>query len=376
MYNLNDIVSLNDIDIISSLLYHFYMSLQVDYFPVGHKGCCGDAIAIRYWDPSVTGSQKVIIIDGGNEESAEKLVQHIIFEYGTNYVHYVFSTHLDADHILGLKTVLQKLNVGTLYMHLPWEHAAETGDLYKNILPESKLETKLQKSLDQVAELFDIAIEKDIAVEEVFTGDIVDNNIFVLGPSKKYYELLTTQFRDTPAPKSAIAQALETLTKYGEKIEEKIPNKIYDFLHIDLLGDGGETTAENNSSLILLFSIDGQKLLFTGDAGIPALTQAIDFADLLKITMTDLNLFHVPHHASKHNLGSSLLKRIKARYAIASASGNCKNGHPSKRVTNALLKVGTHLNVTREKMILNHNNAPRLNWSAIDPEPFYSEFIE
>lgn len=240
------------------------MSFQVDYFPVGDGSCCGDAISLCYWNPLTPNDKKVVVIDGGNLESGEAMVEHILNFYGTKKVNYVFSTHLDADHIKGLKVILEKLEVGTLFMHQPWEHASETSDLYKKPMTQAQLESKLQKSLDQVAELEKIAVEKEVPIEEIFAGDTIDGNIFVLGPSKEYYEELTAQFRDTPEPKSALTQAMETIYKMGEVIEEKIPSQVFDFLHIDILGNKGETSAENNSSLILMFEIDGQNSYFPG----------------------------------------------------------------------------------------------------------------
>lgn len=352
------------------------MSFQVDYFPVGEGSCCGDAISICYWDPANPTEKKVAVIDGGNLESGETMVEHIINFYGTKKVDHVFSTHLDADHIKGLKVILEKLEVETLFMHQPWEHASETSALYKQPYTQTQLESKLQKSLDQVAAVEKIAIEKGVPIEEVFAGDVISGNIFVLGPSKGYYEELTAQFRDTPVAKSALAQAMESIVKMGEKIEEKIPGKVFDFFHIDILGNDGETTAENNSSLILLFLIDNQKLLFSGDAGIPALTFATDNAEAAGTPLNDLRFFHVPHHGSKHNLGSDLLKRIKAGTAIVSASDDCQHKHPSKRVTNALRKNDTHLNITHGKSILYEYNAPRPFWFPLESEPFYSEFDE
>lgn len=352
------------------------MSFQVDYFPVGEGSCCGDAISLCYWSSDNPDQKTVAVIDGGNTESGEVMVEHIINFYGTKKVDYVFSTHLDADHIKGLRVILEKLEVGTLFMHQPWEHASETSALYKQPFTQTQLESKLQKSLDQVAAVEKIAVEKEIPIEEVFAGDVIDGNIFVLGPSKEYYEELTAQFRDTPEPKSTLTQAMESLYRMGEAIEEKIPSQIFDFLHIDILGNGGETSAENNSSLILMFEIDGQKLLFSGDAGIPALTAAADRADSQGISLMDLRFFHVPHHGSKHNLGSNVLKRIKAGSAIVSASTKCHHKHPSKRVTNALYKNNTYLNITRENVLLHAYNAPRPFWGVIEREPFHEVFDE
>lgn len=353
------------------------MSFQIDYIAVGDdSSSCGDAIALRYWDSEDPSSQKIAVIDGGTLKSGQDLVNHIISEYRVNKVDYVFSTHLDRDHLSGLRIVLEQLEVGTLFMHLPWDHASETSDLYKKDLTQDELESKLQKALDQVRDVEETAFENDVSVEEIFTGDIIDSKILVLGPSKEYYEVLTSQFRDTPEPKSAFEEAREAFSSLQDKIEGKIPQWIYDKLDWDILGDGGETSAENNSSLILLFIIDGHKLLFSGDAGIPALTAAVNYSESKQLPLTDLRFFHVPHHGSKHNLGSSLLKRIKSTSAIISSAANCPD-HPSKRVTNALHKNGTKTNSTaKDGSLLHEHEAPRENWTPREPIPFFESFQE
>ena len=91
-------------------------------------------------------------------------------------------------------------------------------------------------------------------------------------------------------------------------------------MHIETLDDSGETSAENNSSAIMLLRIDGYKLLFTGDAGILALAAAADFAESMNISLTDLRFVQIPYHGSKRNVGPTVLKRIRAGTAYVSAA--------------------------------------------------------
>lgn len=341
------------------------MGFEIDYIPVGDGERSGDAIILRYGN--LHGSRdeyKIVVIDGGTLETGKEIVQHIRQYFDTDIVDYVFSTHLDMDHISGLRIVLKEMEVRYLLMHIPWEHAEETTDLYKETLSSAELESKLQKSLDQVRDLEEIAIEKGIPIYEPFAGMTIGNEIHILGPSKVYYQQLLCDFRDTPEAKSSIEQILKTLSKAKELVE--------DALHLDLLGDSGETSAENNSSTVILFTIDGHKLLLTGDAGIPALTAAADYAEQESISLIDLRFFHVPHHGSKHNLGSSILKRIRGETAYISAAEKSEK-HPSKKITNALLKNGFEgVYVTQGKTLCHSHNAPdRLGWSAASQIPWF-----
>jgi beta-lactamase superfamily II metal-dependent hydrolase len=218
-----------------------------------------------------------------------------------------------------------------------------------------------------VNDLLSIAIDRGTEVIELFAGHKIGNEILVLGPSLDYYRNLLCDFRDTPPAKSAIEQAFETVKRAAEEAAELIP----DAFHLDLLGNSGETTAENNSSLILLFVIDGKKLLFTGDAGIPALSNAADLSEQLGIPLNDLRLFHVPHHGSKHNLGSDILKRIRGEVGIVSAGPEAKK-HPAKKITNALYKNEfNRVLQTKGKTIRHHHNAPDRGWPIAEKIPWF-----
>jgi len=345
------------------------MAYEVDYIPVGDGERSGDAIALRFGN--LTGpreQQFVAVIDGGFQESGEALVNHIITYYGTNHIDLVVSTHPDYDHASGLYTVLEKLSVGQLAMHRPWEHAEDIKNLFKGgRITASGLEERLEKSLQHASDLEALATKKGVQIVEPFQGITgLNGAIHVLGPSQEYYETLLAGFRSTPEPKTSLG-IFEPL----RKATEEVVKRIQDFWHIDLLDNDEDTTSsENNTSTIILFNLDGHKLLFTGDAGKTALLNAIAYADTLGISLTGMQFLDVPHHGSKRNLNSKILKRINATTAFISANGN--NGkHPAKKVTNALQKHGAKVFVNRTSTLLHHYNAPARGWVAATPEPFH-----
>ena len=55
----------------------------------------------------------------------------------------------------------------------------------------------------------------------------------------------------------------------------------------------GENSAENNTSTILLLQIDDKKFLFTSDAGVEALNNAINKADNLRIDLSKIGFFQI-----------------------------------------------------------------------------------
>jgi beta-lactamase superfamily II metal-dependent hydrolase len=123
----------------------------------------------------------------------------------------------------------------------------------------------------------------------------------------------------------------------------------------------------------VLLTVDGYKLLFTGDAGIPALTAAADYAASLNIGLDDLRFMQVPHHGSKHNVGKTILNRIKAKTAYVSAGANAPK-HPAKKVTNALIRRGSTVCVTAGKHVYEFNGTSlRSGWVPAQTVPFYDQ---
>lgn len=339
------------------------MAYQIDYMAVGEGERSGDAIALRFGNLNGPRSeQTVIIIDGGFKESGESLVEHIKTHYGTDVVDTVILTHPDCDHASGLTVVLEKLTVRQLAMHRPWEHAADIKDSFQNgMISVLGLEKKLEESLQYASDIEALAIKKGIPVVEPFQGDSgFGNAVHILGPSQEYYESLLPHIISPSAPTTT----------------EKVLRTIQDFLHIDLLDDDEDSTsAANNTSTITLLQIEGHKILFTGDAGKTALNHAVDYAESQGIDLKDLHIIHAPHHGSKRNLSSKLLKRVHANHACISAAKESPK-HPSKRITNAFHKHGTVVHVTRGQSLMYNKDAPRLGWTDVLPEPFHPSFIE
>lgn len=346
------------------------MPYQIDYIPVGDGERSGDAIALRFGNLSGPRSeQNVVIIDGGFKESGELLVKHIKAHYNTSHVDLVISTHPDADHTSGLLVVLEKLSVGQLAMHRPWEHASDIKNLFANRrVTVAGIENALEKSLQYANDLEELATKKGVQIVEPFQGITGFNGVIhVLGPSLEYYQKLLALFRQTPGPVNSLGHLAQV--QGGSSGDDKI---IPDHPTLDLLNNDDElTSAENNSSTVLLFNIDGHKILFTGDAGKTALLQAVNYAENRGIMLNDLRFFDVPHHGSKRNISSKILKKIRAENAFVSAAKDSPK-HPAKKVTNGLLKHGTKVFVTRGASLLHHHNAPQRGWGPAEQEQFHT----
>jgi len=240
----------------------------------------------------------------------------------------------------------------------------------------------MRRALEGARTIESIARSRGIPILEPFTG-LADesDSVVVVGPTPYFYESLLPDFRCTPAPK-----ALRTFEELVRNITEAVAGFIEEHWHVETLTDSGETTAENNSSAILLLSVDGDKILLTADAGMPALTQAVDLLDRINFDKSSLVLVQVPHHGSRRNVGPTLLNRLLGprltqdmhlRYAIASVAVDGAPKHPSKKVTNAFRRRGAPVSVTAGNTLCKSKNAPqRQGWGSVEALPFYYQVEE
>jgi beta-lactamase superfamily II metal-dependent hydrolase len=357
---------------------------EIDFLAAGEESKSGDAIALRFGNLKGDRSdQFIMVIDGGSKADGEKLVEHIQKYYKTDYVNAVLLTHPDADHASGFTEVLNNLKVDYLLMHLPWEHSEELRGLFRDgrVTPNS-LKEALERSLNNAYELHQIAIKKGITIIEPFSDNpILSDYLTVLSPSTGFYSGMVANFRETPDPIQELL--LSSLMRKAVAAAKEAVKTVLEGWNIETLSDPdeGTTSAENNTSVILLLDCCGQKLLFTGDAGVPALTEAAEKAEELGIDLSNLSFIQIPHHGSKRNVGPTILNRIvgpklsvdlMSKVAFVSAAKEGEPKHPAKKVTNAFRRRGCKVCATVGQSICNFHNSPlRTGWTTVEPLPFY-----
>ncbi len=104
-----------------------------------------------------------------------------------------------------------------------------------------------------------------------------------------------------------------------------------------------KTNDENDSSVILLISINNINLLFMGDAGIKTEQHLLNNYNLPKITF-----LKVGHHGSNTSTSINLLKQITPTYALISAGKNNSFNHPHQEVIDNLNKYNTKIYSTKD----------------------------
>jgi beta-lactamase superfamily II metal-dependent hydrolase len=363
------------------------MSFEVDIRAVGENTNSGDAIAIRYGafsaDPAL---QRVVIIDGGYRENGDDLVKLITNQYGTNRVDLVLCTHAHDDHVKGLLPIFEKLQVGALWMHQPWDHADSVRAFVRDRrITTQKFSERLQRSLESAYELEQVAIKQGIVPEEPFTGTSFDSRFFVIGPSVSYYNTLVCEFGEAVSPAAKFLESFEAVPRTVSALRRAISETVAgpEELVEPAIGD---VDARNNSSAIVVAKLDDQVFLFTADAGVPALTQAADYAASRQYDLgANVTRVQVPHHGSKRNVSPTILDRIigprgqsSQKQCFVSAAKEWDTKHPSMRVTNALNRRGSKVYGTCGKNLCFHSSdvAPRVNWQSAKEIPFTPDYEE
>ncbi|GAA1478992.1 hypothetical protein GCM10009623_34380 [Nocardioides aestuarii] len=319
---------------------------EIDFLPIEETGSTGsksgDAIAMRFDDN--LGRQRVVVIDGGYKNTGDRLVTHIRDYYATTHVDLVISTHPDGDHIRGLTGVLEELTVGELMIHRPHDHHPKFAD-YSNI--------------EVIDALIGQAEERGVTVTEPVTGLTRFGGILrILGPTADYYEELLAE--DLDGERAAAVSKLSEFSLMHKAMD--LLSRALDYLPTETLGEGGYTSPRNRTSVVTLLAVDGDRVMFTGDAGIESLERAMDEYDAVvgDPAVAALTLLQAPHHGSRRNLSPTILDRILGKPGepfgtgfgtaiVSSAAADPK--HPSPKVTNALQRRGMSVFATEGRIL-------------------------
>jgi beta-lactamase superfamily II metal-dependent hydrolase len=340
---------------------------EIDFLPVDCETTAGsmksgDAITIHFTD-SVDGQLKVVVIDAGFQATGERMVKHILQHYNTNRVNLMISTHPDGDHLNGLRPVIEQLQVDELMIHQPRQHAGRRVSEFRN--------------LESIDNLILAARARNTRISDPFTGaDRFNGQLVVLGPEKDFYEQLVEEHLDAMTVSESKSLSFSTLRSRARNLFD---NALGMLPPVETLTNLGDTDPRNETSVVALLQIDGQRLLFTGDAGLRALGAAADQYERLvgAFQQHPLHFFQAPHHGSRHNLGPAILDRIlgspQAPHGelislIAAAAAAPK--HPSPKVINALQRRGATVVATLGTSVRWGNDAPaRLGWGPATPLP-------
>ena len=362
------------------------MAYEIDFLAVGDGKRSGDAIALRYSDEH---AYRIHVIDGGDQAAGVQMVEHIRRYYeNPSYIDVVTCTHGDGDHSSGLREVIKAFKIGSIWMNRPWLYARLIlGAFEDKRMTVASLEQHLREEYPVLAEIEALAEERGIPIHEVFQGDAV-GPVTILAPSKERYIKRIPEFSRTPERAEShpshssvwtdpLARAAQSVRDAAKWVAETWGG--------ETLGENVETTASNESSVVQLAQLDGERILLTGDAGVIALHEAADFTEDWICDLPGVDFMQVPHHGSRRNVSPSSLNRWLGRrlpyegsrgtVAYASVAKATKT-HPRKKVVNAFIRRGAEVHATKGATLWHRRGTPpRHGWKTVGALEF-SERVE
>jgi len=363
------------------------MAYEIDFIGVGNDvKKDADAIAVRWKDSK--GDYKIAIYDGGLQAHGDKMVEHLNEYYFSDsedkIIDYVICSHSDLDHASGLKRILEEFEVKKLYMNRPWLYIDDVWDSVDDgRITKDSLCERLKEEYKYISDLEEIAEEKKIDIFEAFQGEIIDEQLEILSPTKDFYLELLIESNKTPLEKSEVYEsaASKIISKFVQYVKSLIESWKDEKLREDV-----KTSPENEMSVVILGKMNEENFLLTGDAGIRALDKAITYAEDNDESIKDtVGFLQIPHHGGRHNVSPSILDRligeivdedetIEKTAFVSVAKGS---DHPLQMVVNAFTRRGVKVYKTHGNIIHHHKNMPtREGWTTLEKLKFEEKVEE
>lgn len=356
--------------------------VTIDFFPVGTGNKSGDAIVLKY---GTDYANNLMVVDGGSLTTGQTLVEHINESFGNpTVIEHVVCTHQDADHASGLRKIIEAFEVKNLWVHQPWLYAEYLVDAFKHRWSADGLRKHLREDcFPIVASLCDLAEDYGVPLRQPFQGEAI-GPFRVLAPSPSRFLDLVPRMNQTPAARVIAAESM--FSGILKTIVEAAVNKAEDwgFETLKTPADGA-TSVTNETSVVLLGEFDGTRVLLTGDAGVGALQDAIDGAELYGLQLLSPNLVQVPHHGSRRNVSPDVLNSIlgerqsegtPARGSAISLVSTGATGFPRRVVENAFTRRGYGCYSTKTGMKNYTVGLSRPGFSPDTPAPLHSTVEE
>lgn len=352
---------------------------EIDFLKVETKQS-GDAIGLRY---RLNGQMSIHVVDGGFEETGHHVVEHIQKYYGSSpIVNRVVATHPDGDHLVGLRAVLEELDVQELWMLRPWSYANEIIHRFKNVSSIDYLVRALKDAYPNVVALEEIADQKGIPIKEPFQGAAI-GEFRVLAPSKSRYLNLVVASKKTPDSHEVTSKsALLTLAEQLARTTKKVVSFVRSAWGEEIFSDE-DISAENKMSVIQFGRLCGQRILLTADAGLESFAEAALYAPQAGLFLPGIDRFQSPHHGSRRNVSTEMLDewlgpRLPSKLAAGQehftaiiSSAKADPHHPRKAVTRGLIHRGAKVISTEDRDIRTGHNAPeRPGWTAVEADAY------
>ena len=315
---------------------------RVEMLPAGH----GDCLWIEYGSEE---SPFRLLIDGGTAGTYSRLKRRMdqVLDEILSFELLVV-THIDGDHIAGVLKLLEDetsdFNIDDIWFN-GYHH-----------LPESGLDIL---GIEQAESLTEHIRDKNLAWNKLFSNNAVALNetnvlpektlpggmkLTVLSPSVDKLGKLKPKWREF-----VIAAGLDPNNPHEE--EEDLdtrpsglePLGVFQLPDVDALADTPfeeDPSEANGTSIVLLAEYNGHSILLCGDGHADIINTSLEkLANRRGIDVFPLDAIKLPHHGSKVNVSTDLLKKIDCHHYLVSSNGAYYQ-HPDEIAIARIIKYG------------------------------------
>jgi beta-lactamase superfamily II metal-dependent hydrolase len=321
-------------------------------FHPAHGSRSGDAITIMY---EVNGQRLVHVVDGGYTSTAPVVSDYLRREYGVTHIDHVVVTHPHEDHAQGLAPILEEFTVGTLWMLRPWAYAEHLIPYFARYESAERLASRLRANYPDLDALEKIAIRRRFSIEAPFQSSRI-GAFTVLAPTWPRYAQMVTESDKTPQPAAGISDAFaDAFTEFARRAVRMVR---------DAWGSerfsSEDTDSENEMSVIQFGSLNGHKIVLTGDAGRSGMNEAAGYAPTAGLFLPGVDRFQAPHHGGRRNLSTEILDHWigprlsglvlpgQERFTAMISAAKEDPHHPRKAVIRAFKHRGALIGTTEE----------------------------
>lgn len=299
----------------------------------------GDCILITLND---SGRKYRILVDGGVRDTYNDILKdklHPIFNNENEQIDLLVITHIDDDHIGGIKELFEDSSLSEVMLKKKiknvWFNSAEVianfmdgksvekyCDRQVAIIKDN--ETKISKSNANSLEreIKRIGIKLNIIKIPLVITDIPNTIITMLSPTTKKLERL---HREWPVPETKISSVGDD---YERRVGEILDN------------DNDKCTDSNNAngaSIAFILEFKGKKILMLGDAHDNIIRKSLESLGYSKYNKLKVDVVKISHHGSNNNTSKRLIEMIECYKYIISSDGSRRNS-PGKKCICRIIK--------------------------------------
>jgi beta-lactamase superfamily II metal-dependent hydrolase len=315
----------------------------------------GDALVVDY---GTTAHTRRVLVDGGVSKTAPAVEKFL----GPDAVlQLLIVTHIDNDHIAGVVKLIESV------------HPPKPKEVWYNgyrHLPESRLEAMGPVEGERLTRLIEehrypwnrLFHDKAVAVSAATSSKVtLDGGLActVLSPGLQQLEILRQKSTWTQVVQQG---GLDPKVKVPK--EPPLPGlERLGAINIDALADAktaADTAPANGSSIALLLEFAGRRCLLAGDAHPDVLISNIDEIFGAGKPL-DVNVFKLPHHGSKANVTTELIRRVPASTYVFCTDGSGNQRHPDDAAVARVIKYGPRSPL----LAFNYRSSRNTSWDDV-----------